>query len=169
MFYNYFNKLISIISIKSVHMLRTSPSILKFLAAIVWFGGVPFLTLKSGNLLLTAYQNDIHHYWILVAVATGVLIGWLKAQLLFTRLCTKNLQRIDNLEDPKIWQFYRRRFFVFLFLMIFLGKYLAAIGKDNNIILILLASLEISIAIALLISGRCFLGDRINPKTYSIK
>ena len=129
---------------------------LRRLAAIVWYAGVIILLFKSSGLLAAAHANGTPVGWTAVAVLAGLVIGWLKARYLFEAVCIKNLKRIDSLETPRLWQFYRRRFFVFLFLMVALGSWLADKAQGNNPALVSLAVLELSIAMALALSSRCF-------------
>ena len=58
--------------------------------------------------------------------------------------------------NRKKWQFYRKRFFIFLFLMMASGKYLSEVAHGENMALIALAVLELSIAFALVLSSHCF-------------
>lgn len=106
--------------------------------------------------MFEAYNGGSHRFWIILAFGSGILIGWVKAKYLFEKLCLKNLKRICALKEPRIWQFYRPRFFVFLFLMILLGKYLPELIQGNSLMLFLLATLELSISVALLISSHYF-------------
>ena len=147
-----------------IQLLNTSHLMLRRLAALVWYIGVLVLAVKSSSLMLEADKTGIHRLWIILAFGTGILIGWVKAKYMFERLCLKNLKRIYALKKPRIWQFYRPRFFVFLFLMVSLGKYLPGLIEGNNLMLILLAILELSIAVALLISSHCFWKRMIQNK-----
>ena len=137
-------------------MFESSPQTLKFLAALVWYSGVIALLIKSASLLFRAHVISPGHPWLLMAVLIGVVIGAVKARYLFRRLCLKNLKRIDALEHPKLWHFYRMRFFIFLLTMVILGSYLSHRAQDNFPMLITMAAIELSVAIALLGSCGCF-------------
>ncbi len=137
-------------------MLNTSPLTLTRLAAVVWYTGVVVLLIKSAGLFLEADRGGVHPLWVILGIVSGLVIGWIKAKYMFARLCTRNLKRINALKDPMLWQFYRIRFFVFLGLMISLGGYLSRLAQGDNLMLIALAVVELSIAIALLISSHCF-------------
>jgi hypothetical protein len=76
-----------------------------------------------------------------------------KARYLFSKSCRKNLARIDELQHPRIWQFFRPRFRIFLVLMILAGATLSRMAHDNYPFLIGVAVLDFSIGIALL--GSC--------------
>jgi hypothetical protein len=137
-------------------MFTTTSNTLIKLAALVWYTGVVFLIAKSSTLFFEAHKGGADPLFILTAVLCGIVIGKIKAKYLFYRIGRKNIARINSLKTPKLWQFYRKRFFVFLFLMIASGKYLAGAAQGNNLALIALAVLEISIASALFLSSHCF-------------
>lgn len=99
-------------------------------------------------------QPDTHWPWVVAIVA--MLTGGIKAKLLFNRSCRKNLARIAALDHPKIWQFFRPLFFVFLFLMILFGATLSNLAHGDYIYLLAVAALDIAIAVALLGSGHVF-------------
>ena len=137
-------------------MLYSSTRTLKLLASLVWYSGAVVLFFKSSKLLLEAQSINTNQTWIWLAVLTGLIIGGIKAKYLFKRLCIKNLKRIDALSKPKLWQFYRTRFFIFLFSMILLGSFISRLAHGNYPTLITMAIVEISIATALLGSSNCF-------------
>jgi hypothetical protein len=66
------------------------------------------------------------------------------------------MKRIDSLVTPKLWQFYRPRFFMFLLTMVVLGLMVSAKAHGNYMLLISMAVIEISIATALLATCNCF-------------
>jgi len=144
-----------------MEILKTSHMVLRILCAMVWYIGVLVLTVKSSSLMLEVYRGGTHQSWVILSFGIGIAIGWFKAEYLFERLCIKNLKRIDSLKNPRIWQFYRPRFFFFLFLMILSGRYLPVVIQGDSFMLTLLAILELSIATALLISSRCFWKTRV--------
>jgi hypothetical protein len=137
-------------------MLDTTTITLIKLAALVWYTGVFVLIVKSGALFFEALKGGADQIFTLMAVLCGIVIGKIKAKYLFYNIGRKNIKRINLLPNPKLWQFYRKRFFVFLFLMITSGKYLSDVAQDENLALIALAVLELSIACALLLSSHCF-------------
>ena len=80
----------------------------------------------------------------------------MKAKFIFSKSCQKNLDRIDTLLKPKIWQFFRIRFFAALTLMVLVGITLSILAHNNYPMLISVALLDISIGIALLGSSYVF-------------
>lgn len=137
-------------------MFDTKPRTLKLLAALVWYGGVVILFTKSASLFLEAERVNPDQYWTWLTVFAGFALGVIKARYLFNRVCFKNLRRIDALECPKIWHFYRTRFFIFLILMISLGAFFSQRAQGDYLMLITVAFVDISIATALLGSSYCF-------------
>lgn len=137
-------------------MFSSNSNTLIKLAALVWYIGVVVLIAKSCTLLFAAYKSDTNLTYILMAFLCGIVIGKIKARYMFYNIGKKNIDRINLLVNPTLWQFYRKRFFVFLFSMIVLGTFLAGAAQGNNMALILLAVLECSIAFALLLSSHCF-------------
>jgi hypothetical protein len=137
-------------------MLVASARSLKILAALVWYAGGIVLLLKGRSLLVEAEALQPEHAWPWLGAVVGLVLGSLKAKFLFSKSCRKNLDRIAALEQPQLWQFYRPGFFVFLVLMITTGATLSRLAHDNYAFLISVATLDISIAIALLGSSYAF-------------
>jgi hypothetical protein len=133
---------------------------LKILAALFWTIGALVLISKGAHLLFQANILIPEGRWIGPAIITGLIIGGLKAKFLFSRACHKNLARIDALHRPKLWQFFRPGFFLFLAGMILIGATLSRLAHGNYLYLIAVAILDISIAIALLGSGVIFWRQR---------
>ncbi len=142
--------------IPKLTLLVVSTRSLKILAALVWYVGGIILLLKGSSLLLEADALKPEQGWPWLAAVAGLLFGGLKAKFLFTKSCHKNLDRIVALEHPKLWQFFRPRFFVMLTLMILVGATLSRLAHNNYIFLIGVAILDLSIAIALLGSSYIF-------------
>ncbi|MFC1760422.1 hypothetical protein ACFLZD_02750 [Candidatus Neomarinimicrobiota bacterium] len=140
--------------------LIVSNHILNILAAIVWYTGGIVLLLKGSNLLIEADTIKPEKYWPQLAAITGLFFGSLKARFLFNKSCQKNLNRIAALNRPRIWQFFRIRFFVALIVMITMSVILSGLVHNNYIILISVAILDLSISIALLGSSYVFWKQR---------
>ncbi|MCK5312804.1 MAG: hypothetical protein KAJ62_11880 [Desulfobacteraceae bacterium] len=129
---------------------------LKILAALLWYIGGIILVSKGGSLLIEADTLKPEQNWTWLALVIGLLIGGLKAKYLFSKSCKKNLTRIDLLIKPKVWQFFRPGFFLFLAIMIVTGVALSRAAHNNYIFLISIAILDISIATALIGSSYVF-------------
>ncbi len=137
-------------------MINVSTRSLKILAAFVWYIGGFILIIKGGSLLHEAATLKSHQLWLWLAFFSGMFIGGVKAKFIFSKACKKNLDRIDALNQAKIWQFFRPWFFVLLALMIIAGATLSKMAHNNYPFLIGVAILDISIAIALLGSSYIF-------------
>jgi threonine/homoserine efflux transporter RhtA len=137
-------------------VLAASKNTLKVLSAVVWLSGAIVLLLKGASLFVQAIALQPRESWSWLAVAAAVLIGAVKAKYLFSRFCRKNLDRIDALDDPQLWQAFRPAFYIFLTAMVVLGATLSRLAMGNYPALIALVILDISIAIALLGSMRMF-------------
>jgi hypothetical protein len=134
--------------------------VLKILAAAVWYVGGIMLVRKAVILLAEAEALRPDGNWPLFAVIAGVAVGLVKARFLFNKACRKNLARIDGLERPMLWGFFRPRFFFFLALMILAGVTLSKTSHGNYPLLIGVAALDLAIATALLASSAVFWRER---------
>ncbi len=139
-----------------MNIYNTSKKTLNILASTVWYTGIIALSLKSFFLLQAANDINPNLIYIGFCLLTALIIGAIKTKYIFIGLCMKNLNRISFLNNPKIWQFYRPQFFIFLISMILLGSYLSKLAQGNYIMLISMAIIELSIATALLGSSHCF-------------
>jgi hypothetical protein len=137
-------------------MFDTSARALKILAAVVWHGGGISLIYKAGGLLAEAFSLRPDPVWPWGVAVVGIVLGGLKARYLFSGVCENNLQRINSLVRPKIWQFYKKRFFIFLLLMIILGISLSRMAHDQYVFLLSVALLDLSIGVALMGSSYLF-------------
>jgi len=105
-------------------VLAVSKSTLRIVSGFVWFSGAIVLLLKGASLFAQAITLKPGEPWSWLAVAAALLIGGAKAQYLFGGFCRKNLDRIADLDDPRLWQAFRPGFYVFLTTMILLGAFL---------------------------------------------
>ncbi len=144
------------INLAKTQTITTSHRALKILAALLWLIGGVMLIRKGTELLIEAYALNATPLWMGFAFILGFLFGGLKAKYLFSKACRKNLIRIDGLKQPKIWQFYRPGFFLFLAAMIALGATLSRVAHGNIPFLLSVATLDISLATALLGSSLVF-------------
>ena len=129
---------------------------LNILAGITWYVGGVVLLLKGGSLLVEARALRPENPWPVFAGLAGLCIGSVKAWLLFHKVCEKNLARIAALARPRAWEFFRLRFYFFLFLMILAGSILSRSAHGNFPFLIGVALLDLSIGTALLASSYVF-------------
>ncbi|MCP4141504.1 MAG: hypothetical protein GY755_14675 [Chloroflexi bacterium] len=152
------------INIAKYNRLKTSHRTLKILALLIWLIGGVMLVRKASELLLEAHALRSTSPWVWIAIVAGILLGSLKAKYLFRKACKKNLARIDALQEPKFWQFYRPNFFFFLALMIGTGATLSRLAHGNFPFLLGVATLDLSIATALLGSSPVFWQEKAFSK-----
>jgi hypothetical protein len=136
--------------------MKTSKRILIILAAVVWYiGGV--MLLRSGvELIRNAIELRPGGNWPWFAILAGLTLGIIQASMIFTRSCRKNLHRINNLENPKIWQFFRPGFFLALALMISSGVLLDHWAQGNYFFMLTVAGLDFALTVSLLGSSYVF-------------
>ena len=137
-------------------MLAVSKKTLTVLSGIVWLSGAIVLLLKGASLFAQAIALKPNESWSWLAIAAAMLIGTVKAKYLFSKFCRKNLDRIDALDDPQLWQAFRPAFYIFLTAMVLLGATLSRLAIGNYPALMAVVILDISIGIALLGSMRNF-------------
>lgn len=134
-------------------LLAASPQKLKTVAALIWYAGGFVLLLKGRELLVEAEGLRPGATWTWLAIPAGLLLGGLKARFIFVKSCKRNLARIATLDRPRIWQFYHPRFFLALAIMITAGATLSRLAHGDYIFLIGVATLDLSLATALLASS----------------
>jgi hypothetical protein len=137
-------------------LLRTSKKTLVVLAVAVWYIGAAML-LRSGLELLSQARElrpDSTWHWLFISL--GILLGIVQAATLFSRSCRKNLQRIRELDNPMIWQFFRPGFFLALAGMISTGVLLDHFAQGNYFFMLFVAGLDFALTISLLGSSLVF-------------
>ncbi len=129
-------------------------------AAIIWGIGVMALLTKSSLIFMEAAKKGAPVMILALAAAAAVIIGIIKSKTLFIPTCRENIHRIMGLKSPRIWQCYRPRFFLFLFLMVSFGTWAHGAASGSSGWLVLLGGLELSVSTALFLSWKCFLEQR---------
>ena len=127
--------------------------ILKHLAMLIWYIGVIALSLKSYRLFNEAYTINNNITYLIIFLLLGFLLSLLKTKYIFTHSCQRNLKRIEQLEKPKIWQFYRVEFFIFLIGVISLGAFLSRMASGDYYFLVSVGVIDMALALALFFSG----------------
>jgi hypothetical protein len=130
--------------------LNATAQTLKILAALVWLLGGVILVAKGISLLFDANTLQTGQIGPWLGLLFGILLGALQAKYLFANFGRKNLARIDGLNHPKLWQFFRPGFFLALALMIAAGVILSRMAVGNFIFLIGVAALDLIVGISLL-------------------
>jgi len=119
----------------------------------IWYIGFIMLSLKSYKLFFEAYTINSNITYLLLFLLIGFLLSLLKTKYIFIKSCKKNLERIEQLKKPRIWQFYRTEFFVFLLFVISLGAFLSHIASGDYYFLMLVGIIDMALALALFFSS----------------
>lgn len=127
-----------------------SPRTLKLLALLTWIIGGVVLFLKGYALVTEAGGLRPGQAMNYLPVFIAAAVGSLKARHLFLPSCRRNLVRIDSLTEPKLWQFFRPAFFVFLLCMILLGAWMSRQASGNYSMLLAVSSVDLALSVALL-------------------
>ncbi|NQS92012.1 MAG: hypothetical protein HQ574_06340 [Chloroflexi bacterium] len=142
--------------------MRTSKKTLIYLAAAVWvIGGI--MLFRSGLELIMQARELKSSPWPWIFIAIGIVLGILQASMIFTHSCRKNIRRIDQLEDPRLWQFFRPGFFIALAAMISTGVMLDYFSQGNYFFMLGVASLDFALTISLLGSSIVFRTEKLSP------
>ena len=126
---------------------------LKVIAGFVWYLGSMALFLKGKSLAVAAHYMHPESFLPYGTLVLGLGIGLIKARYLFINNGKKNVERIYALQLPRIWNFFRPRFFFLLALMIGGGAALSTLAQNNFPFLLSVACIDFSLAFALSISG----------------
>ncbi|MEJ2504618.1 MAG: hypothetical protein P8177_15125 [Gemmatimonadota bacterium] len=137
--------------------MRVSHTVLRVLSAATWYVGGLMLLFKGGGYLAGAAASGATLPAAL-AGGLGVTAGVLRGRTMFLRACRRNLARIDALERPRVWQFFRPGFFAALVLMIAAGALLSRVAGSGYWPAVVVGGLELVIATALLSSSTPFWG-----------
>ena len=141
----------------------TSVRTLKLLAGFTWYFGAFALLSKGTRLLLEAENLEPGHPWPWFAFGLGMLIGAIKARFMLFESCQKNLSRIKNLPNPRWWQFFRPRFFLFLAVVITLGVTASRQAEGHYAPLLVIGAIDLSVGTGLFLSGAAFFSP--SPRT----
>ena len=91
-----------------------------------------------------------------MVLVVAFIIGQIKSKFIMEKFCDKNLVRIKNLKEPKIYQFFELRFFLFLVLMISTGLLLSGFASGNYNYLLFIGAIDLTLSTALLKSSTRF-------------
>ena len=130
--------------------MTVSPKTLKFLALFTWITGGVVLLLKGYALFAEANGLRPGAAQNFLPFPIAAVVGGLKARYLFVPSCRRNLARIDSLPDPRLWQFFRVGFFIFLLSMILLGAWLSNRASGDYGMLLAVSSVDLTLSVALL-------------------
>ena len=140
---------------------RTSKKALVILAAAVWYIGAVMLFRGGLDLIAQARKMRPESAWHWLFIVLGVILGVIQARTLFTRSCRKNIQRIRELKDPRLWEFYHPGFFLALAGMISAGILLDILSQGDYFFMLIVAGLDIALTISLLGSSYVYWTGKI--------
>lgn len=133
-----------------VDWFRTSKKTLVVLAVVVWYIGAAMLFKGGLELILQAQELRPGSIWHWLFITLGVALGIAQARTIFARSCRKNIQRIRDLVDPRLWEFFRPGFFLALAGMITAGILLDYLSQGIYLFMLFVAGLDFALAISLL-------------------
>jgi hypothetical protein len=136
--------------------MKTSKKVLVVLAAIVWYLGGIILFRSGYELIDMAIVLRPGFIWPGIFILLGISLGIVQAATIFSRSCRRNIDRISQLEDPRIWQFFRPGFFLALAVMITTGILLDHFSKGNYFFMLGVAAIDFALTISLLGSSYVF-------------
>lgn len=141
--------------------MRTSKKVLIILSAVVWYIGGIMLFRSGFELLLLSTGIRPGENWPWVFIGLGILMGVFQASMIFNRSCRKNITRISQLEDPRIWQFFRPGFFLALAIMISSGILLNHLSQGRYFFMLGVAAVDFALTISLLGSSYIFWTEKL--------
>lgn len=136
--------------------MNTSKKTLKYIPFIIWVIGGTVLLIKSFKVFNEAMQINKDEMLLFAVVVSAVFVGNLKNRFILKKFCEKNLKRIENLPNPKLYQFYEPMFIFFLLLMITVGVILSRLAEGNYYFLLAIGFIDLAIGTALLSSSKYF-------------
>ncbi len=136
--------------------MKISKRTLVYLAAAVWYiGGI--MLLRSGLELIVQIRSlKEDTLWPVIFIVLGIGLGVFQALVIFIPSCRKNLQRINQLENPRLWQFFRPGFFLALAIMITSGILLDHLSQGHYFFMLGVAAVDFALTISLLGSSYIF-------------
>jgi hypothetical protein len=129
---------------------------LKFLALITWLTGGLVLFFKGYSLWAEADGLRPGAALNYIPFPVAAVAGALKVKYVFLPGCRRNLLRIGALPDPRLWQFFRPGFFLFLFSMILLGVSLSRHASGHYTALLVVSTVDLTLSVGLLGSLKGF-------------
>ncbi|MDX1673282.1 MAG: hypothetical protein R3314_00665 [Longimicrobiales bacterium] len=130
-------------------------SLLKWIAAAVWYVGAGVLLWKGAERLVESAAS-LGTLWPAVVGVLAVGLGALQGRTLFRRACVRNLRRIRALRSPRPWQFFRPAFFLALAAMIAAAVVLSMLAERGPVAAVLVGGVDWLIGFSLLTGSAAF-------------
>ena len=123
------------------------------LAALIWLlGAIACGDLGMKLLVPPSDPTPLSQEDLYTSIGTAIVVGILLGATFFRRLANENCDRINNLHEPKCWECYRIRFYIFLVVFdggsVLVSDYFA---KDTLSRLII-GTIDLTICVALSVS-----------------
>ena len=139
--------------------MKTTKKTLVYLAAAVWYIGGIMLFRSGLELVIQAQELKEGTLWPAIFILSGIVLGIIQVLFIFRHSCRKNLQRINQLEDPRLWQFFRPGFFLALAIMITSGILLNHFAQGHYFFMLTVGAVDFALTISLLGSSYVFWTD----------
>ena len=139
--------------------MKTTKKTLVYLAAAVWYIGGIMLFRSGLELVIQVHGLKEAILWPTIFIISGIVLGIIQALFIFRHSCRKNMQRINQLEDPRLWQFFRPGFFLALAIMITSGILMDHFAKGHYYSMLTVAAVDFALTISLLGSSYVFWTD----------
>ena len=139
--------------------MKTTKKTLVYLAAAVWYIGGIMLFRSGLELVIQVHGLKEAILWPTIFIISGIVLGIIQALFIFRHSCRKNMQRINQLEDPRLWQFFRPGFFLALAIMITSGILMDHFAKGHYFSMLTVAAVDFALTISLLGSSYVFWTD----------
>ncbi|MCK5794880.1 MAG: hypothetical protein KAH12_09235 [Anaerolineales bacterium] len=139
--------------------MKTTKKTLVYLAAAVWYIGGIMLFRSGLELVIQAHELKEGTLWPAVFIITGIVLGIIQVLFIFRHSCRKNMRRINLLNDPRLWQFYRPGFFMALAIMITSGILLNHFAQGYYYYMLAVAAVDFALTTSLLGSSYVFWTD----------
>ena len=141
-------------------MINTSIKNLKIISAFVWIIGGVILFFKGYQHLKEAQLISYNIEMISAILVLAFVIGMIKNKYIMSPFCRKNIERINSLTEPKIYQFFEFYFLLLLILMIVVGISLSAFARGNYFSLLAVGTIDLALSTSLLKSSVLFFKEK---------
>jgi hypothetical protein len=141
-------------------LINASQKQLKIISAIFIIAGGIILFIKGYLMLKDAISIKPDIEIISLVMASAFIVGLLKNKFIMTKFNLHNIDRINNMENPKLYDFFELKFFFYLGLMIIAGIVLSGIAEGDYNLLLIVGGIDLALSTALLKSSILFFNEK---------